>query len=1456
MSGFAFIVVYLSVSLVAAVVWLALRLQRQRQHVDSPLTAPDPASEHPFLLGFVSPYGGSLLVGAVVTLLGVGMQLAAPWPLLLVVDNGILGEPLPDFLAILEDASATALIAIGAGTTVVLVALGSGLVYLATHLNGTVRTKIETDISIATFIRFQQAAAANPETYAKRDVLARLERDLRSVKDMFAAWFGSILPEMPTVIGVIVVMAFVDPVFALAALTVVPVLAWWIRKARRTTSRADTPKAPSVEVLVATGTAAVIYLAATRVLSDAISMGMLIVLLAYTAQLYAPLGDLAISVVTMARGAGRSLLTELFASADQIVDSPDAIEAPAGSISLRIHDVAFGYDNTWPLLRDVNCNVAPSEVVCIVGSSGAIRSSLLSLLLRLHDPATGGIEMGGIDIRHLQRASMRSRISLVPQEPGVIDGTIADNIAFGRPQATPEEVAAAARLAMADEFIDAFPVGYETIVGEQGAVLTGGQRYKLALARTLIHSAPILVLDEPTAGLDPVSTAQVWRAVRSVAATHAVLVLTDDLEIARRADRTYVLDKGATVESGDHDTLLGRAGRYSALWSAAGEPPADVLPVDEPSLPSLETAVDESAAVPDVVVSAPSDASAWPAAEQVLGDVLAEILGVERVAADSHFFEDLGADSMVMARYCARLRKQTDLASVSMKQVYEHPTISSLAAAITDAGPSAEVPPAPTVATAHLQLPPPVGSFGYAVCGFLQVLVLLGYLALLAFALSEAAAWIAAGSSFAENLLRSAAVGNGTVVGVVTWPIVVKWALIGRWKPQQIRVWSLAYVRFWVVKTFVTLNPIALFAGTPIYNLYLRALGATIERNVVILSRRVPVCSDLLTIGARTVIRKDSLLNCYRAHSGLIETGRVTVGRDVYVGELTVLDIDTTMGDGAQLGHSSSLLAGQSIPPGEHRCGSPAVVRTAVDYRAVAPARITPLRKLVFSGAQLVNWLVGSSLVFGLFFVLGSALADRAYFATGNSAVSSPLFYTDAFLIAGALLFVIIVVRLVFVATVPRVLNLAIEPGRVYPLYGVHHLLHRGITRLTNVTFFTHLFGDSSYIVTYLRWLGYDLSESVVQTGSNFGSAVKHDSPYLVSIGRGTMIADGLSLLNADYSNTSFRLSQVTVGADNFLGNQVIYPAQGRTGANCLLATKVMVPVDGDVRENVGLLGAPSFEIPRSVLRDSGLNHPQTEAERDRRLAAKNRHNLVTIALFLAGEWVFFFASVLVGLTAVMLSPRLGPLGPLALALAALLILVSRVLYQTLLERTATSFRTLSPLQCSIYDRAFWSHERYWKLAVRNIHLAIFAGTPLKTLFWRLMGAKIGRRVFDDGAVITERTMVTIGDHTTLNAGSVVQSHSQEDGGFKRDRIVIGAGCTIGANALVHYGATVGDGAQLAPGAFLMKGAEVPADTRWQHNPAQQVDGDEFVHAAMRVAKRIRSLGDSVSDEMEVKQLA
>ena len=196
-----------------------------------------------------------------------------------------------------------------------------------------------------------------------------------------------------------------------------------------------------------------------------------------------------------------------------------------------------------------------------------------------------------------------------------------------------------------------------------------------------------------------------------------------------------------------------------------------------------------------------------------------------------------------------------------------------------------------------------------------------------------------------------------------TFPILAKWMLIGRWKPQQIRVWSLAYVRFWLVKTLVRPNPLVLFAGSPLYVLYLRALGAKVGRGVAIFSRHVPVCTDLLTIGDGTVIRKDSFLTCYRAHAGVIQTGPVTLGRDVFVGETTVLDIGTSMGDGAQLGHTSSLHTGQAVPAGEHWHGSPAQP-TESDYRAGRPGRLrhlargpaTPARSCSCCSACTCRW--------------------------------------------------------------------------------------------------------------------------------------------------------------------------------------------------------------------------------------------------------------------------------------------------------------------------------------------------------------------------------------------------------------------------------------------------------------------------------------------------------------------
>ena len=213
-------------------------------------------------------------------------------------------------------------------------------------------------------------------------------------------------------------------------------------------------------------------------------------------------------------------------------------------------------------------------------------------------------------------------------------------------------------------------------------------------------------------------------------------------------------------------------------------------------------------------------------------------------------------------------------------------------------------------------------------------------------------------------------------------PILAKWAVIGRWTPRQIRIWSLDYLRFWTVKFLIRSNPLVLFRGTPIYNAYLRALGAKIGRNVVIDSPHVPVCTDLLTIGDNAVIRKDTYYNCYRAHAGVIQTGPVNIGKDTLVGEMTVLDIDTSLGDGAQIGHSSALYAGQSIPAGEHRCGSPAEHLTTVDYRDVPAAECGTLRKVVYCLIAVLTALLITSAFYYVLTVIVDLFAGRPHFAT------------------------------------------------------------------------------------------------------------------------------------------------------------------------------------------------------------------------------------------------------------------------------------------------------------------------------------------------------------------------------------------------------------------------------------------------------------------------------------------
>jgi non-ribosomal peptide synthetase-like protein len=331
--------------------------------------------------------------------------------------------------------------------------------------------------------------------------------------------------------------------------------------------------------------------------------------------------------------------------------------------------------------------------------------------------------------------------------------------------------------------------------------------------------------------------------------------------------------------------------------------------------------------------------------------------------------------------------------------------------------------------------------------------------------------------------------------------------------------------------------------------------------------------------------------------------------------------------------------------------------------------------------------------------------------------------------------------------------------------------------------------------------------------------AVKHETPYLSSVGSGTMVSDGLSFINAHFSSTSFCVSRASIGPRSFLGNNIVYPSQGRTGDNCLLATKVMVPIDGPLREGVGLLGSPPFEIPRSVQRDGTFDALKSGDELRRRLGAKNRHNAVTIGLFLAVRWIFFFAVTLLGLVAADLYHGLGEW---AIAAAMVLTFLFSICYFVFVDRAVTAFRTLQPKFCSIYDLPFWSHERFWKVPAM-MYVQVFNGTPFKNTIWRLLGVRIGRRVFDDGCWLTERSLVSIGDDCTLNAGSTIQSHSLEDGTFKSDHITIGSGCTVGINAFIHYGVTMGDGAVLDADAFLMKGEEIAPHAWWEGNPAHEI---------------------------------
>ncbi len=808
--------------------------------------------------------------------------------------------------------------------------------------------------------------------------------------------------------------------------------------------------------------------------------------------------------------------------------------------------------------------------------------------------------------------------------------------------------------------------------------------------------------------------------------------------------------------------------------------------------------------------------------ERVLAETLADVLQSERVSIGDNFFADLGAHSLLMARFGAAIREKLGIVSVSMQDIYQNPTVEKLAAHL-------EALPSETVDEEAIQarreafhIPSRLSYYG---CGALQIAWGTAWSLLGLWILVKGIFWTYEPMpDLAATYGRIMVFGLGLAVAFSLLPVAAKWLLIGRWKAEAIPIWSLRYFKFWAMKGLLGSAPLA-YLGDPFYNVYLRLLGAKIGRNVVLHGKGVPVCTDLLSIGDNTIFSNESIVRGYKARSNMIHTGSVEIGADCFVGEHGVIDIDTVMEDGSQLGHASSLHEGQRVPAGTRYHGCRAV-ETEADYCPIEPMACTTLRRwtypMIFIGLGTVLGPIPLMVIYLMFPFLWELIGGTT-FAYDDPRPQLQWLASILFPVTIALVFVGTLLGLVSIAIFPRLFNLFLKPDKVYVLYGLHYFLRGVVKGLSNSSFYNRLFGDSSAIPHYCRWIGYRMNR-IIQTGSNFGMEQRHDNPFLCDFGTGTMISADLKMINEVTSNSSFRLSMAKIGEHSYLGNYLHFPTGARVGENVLIATKALVPIDGPVRENVGLLGSPAFEIPRANERDLEISKIDDETLK-RQLRKKNRYNFMTGLVFLLNTGFLAFSVFFPMLTALLYFPQYGMA---SLYVAGMSVFAFVVFWSWFVERGLMfGFGRLSPKTVSMLKEPyFWFHERYWKMIMLKSIGSIFVGTPMKNVFMRLQGTKMGRMVFDDGADIDENTLVEIGDYTNINFEAVIQPHSLEEGVFKSDHVKVGRGCTLGVASNVHYGVTLGDHVEVTADSFVMKGEIVPDDSVWSGNPAKAVRAD------------------------------